>query len=73
MEVKKSKYKGVYHSMSSTRSKLMKEGYWIAQKIHKGKKYQKVCVEERDAALAYDKMCLSLGLEPVNILVPKLN
>lgn len=64
--IPKSKYKGVY-------ARLQRSRYitWVAEKKNKGKKYRKVCKTEKQAALAYDKMCLSFGLPPVNILVKK--
>lgn len=63
-----SKYKGIYPVISPRGGYVM----WIASKIHKGKKYRKVLQTEKEAAFAYDKMCLSLGLDPVNILKRKL-
>lgn len=65
MELPKSKYKGIVAQRVNTRI------YWLASKQHKGKKYQKHFMSEREAALGHDKMCLSFGLEPVNILVKK--
>ena len=66
MEKRKSEYKGVYPQISQGR-----DIYWIAKKIDNKKKYQKTFKTEREAALGYDKMCLSLGLEPENILKKK--
>jgi len=63
----KSKYKGVWASIID--GKYIR---WIAAKTYKGKKYQKGFETEREAALAHDKMCLSFGLEPENILVKKI-
>ncbi|MEZ7496457.1 hypothetical protein QO206_13245 [Leeuwenhoekiella aequorea] len=62
----KSKYKGVYAHLSDG-----KYINWVAIKKYKGKQYRKTQSTERAAALSYDKMCLSFGLEPVNILVRK--
>lgn len=63
---KKSKYKGVTWSLASGKYEI-----WTASKMYKGKKYQKTFKNEREAALAYDKFCISFGLEPVNILKRK--
>lgn len=68
----KSKYKGISHQRSHVKSEHLKDGVWYATKIVKGKKYKSPGFkEERDAALAYDKILISLGLEPVNILKRK--
>lgn len=72
MKLPKSKYKGITAYQLSTRSADRQDIYWQAQKSYKGEKKQKNYIKtEREAALAYDKMCLSFGLEPVNILVRK--
>lgn len=59
----KSKYKGVLWQ-----SNVLK---WKANIQYKGeKRYLGTFSSERDAAIAYDKECISLGLPPVNILKP---
>lgn len=42
--------------------------YWNARHTYEGEKWQVTMKTQRDAALAYDKRLISLGLEPVNIL-----
>lgn len=65
-ETPKSKYKGVQAFINQNRQIC-----WQATKQHNGKTYKKNYPTEREAAVSYDKMCLSFGLEPVNILKRK--
>ena len=63
-KIPKSKYKGVSASKSRGGQYLI----WRACKQYKGVKKYSDHSTERAAALAYDKILLEFGLEPVNIL-----
>ena len=62
MELPVTNYTGIYPQKRNT------EIFWQASKVYKGVRKIKLCKSERKAAIAYDKMCLDFGLEPVNIL-----
>ena len=64
-KVEKSKYIGVY-LLRNARAK--EQICWQAIKIYKNTRKAKSFTTERQAALGYDKILLSFGLEPVNIL-----
>jgi hypothetical protein len=66
MKIKHSEYKGV----SKVRSNG-KYDTWCANSKHNGINCTKHCKTERQAAIAYDKMMIEQGREPVNILVRK--
>lgn len=66
---KYSEYKGV--SKKQKKSSNSKDWY-MQMKMSDGKLCSSHHNTEREAALAYDKKCLEMGLEPVNILVPKI-
>lgn len=66
--MKSSKYKGIYYDLAGVRNCYR----WQASKTFKGIKWRKDCKTEREAAIAYDKKLIELGLEPVNILKRKV-
>lgn len=58
------RYKGVYK-----KKKMKRFVYFYAKHKHEGKEWTSGYYKtQRDAALAYDKRLISLGLEPINIL-----
>jgi hypothetical protein len=57
------KYKGVSKSVRGKRYVT-----WIARHQHNGEKWTVTMNTQRDAALAYDKRLIQLGMQPVNIL-----
>ena len=61
-----SQYKGIQHY------ELNGVEYWKATKEHDFRAKIKTFPTEREAARAYDIMCIEFGLPPVNILKPKL-
>lgn len=66
-EKQKSKYKGV--SLMRFSGKYY---YWTAQGVTaRGRRWQKRCNTEREAAIAFDKKMIELGREPVNVLIKK--
>lgn len=67
---KYSDYKGVAKSWGKNQ-KGKNKTYWVALHTHRGATWRKHCETEREAALAYDKRMIDLGLEPVNVLKRK--
>ena len=66
-DIGKSKYKGVRQK----RIRRTGEEYWEASGVRDGRRWYKKCDTERDAAIAYDKIRLEQGKEPINILKRK--
>jgi len=66
---KYSKYKGVSHTKDP---RTAKRTIWRAAWSYEGIKCYKKCDTEREAAIAYDKMRINRGLEPVNIFKRKI-
>lgn len=58
-------YKGVYTYKSNGVVR------YFATKTYNGKRIRHDSLTERDAAIAYDKICIEFGLPPVNILKHK--
>lgn len=67
MELPKSKYKGVYPVIQNGKTL-----YWRATFTYKGRRQEKVNLNERKSAICYDKMLIEIGKEPVNILTRKI-
>jgi len=66
---KSKRYKGVYSDRRMSYGRVRKGIRWRAQHMHKGAKWNSVHFDtEREAAIAYDKRMIYLGMEPVNIL-----
>ena len=65
---KHSKYRGVTkrRKVSSNHDKI-----WEASHQYKKERWTGRFMTEREAAIAYDRRCIELGLEPVNILKRK--
>lgn len=64
-KAKKSIYKGVYANVVNNNRAM-----WAARKKHKYVSKISHHETEREAAIAYDRMCIDFGLPPVNILKP---
>lgn len=47
------------------------DGKWMAKLFRNGRKFEKECSSEREAAIAVDRQLLIIGKEPVNILKKK--
>jgi hypothetical protein len=66
----RAKAKSIYRGVSRNSRDVKK--LWKAQLEHQGVKYNiGVFEDEREAAIAYDKLRIRLGLDPVNILKKK--
>jgi hypothetical protein len=65
--MEKSKYKGVYPTIWQGDVEQL---YYRAKLMYRGVNKNKVFKTEREAAIAYDMMCIDFGLPPVNILKP---
>jgi hypothetical protein len=62
-------YKGVYYSPPTDDFKYRKtKKFWTMKCNHKGHAYCSVHETEKGAALAYDKLMIQLGKEPINVL-----
>jgi len=74
LDVQKSDYKGVYfdRQIGDSLNSHNNQKRWRAQIMYKGNKKSSVHHTEREAAIAYDKMCLNFGLPAVNILKKQL-
>jgi hypothetical protein len=66
-EAFKSKYKGVSKRVLNGRV------YYVARKVYCSVIKQKHCTTEREAARAYDLMCLDWNLEPQNVFTKQLS
>lgn len=64
--IKKSKYRGVSKIKRKDRSDV-----WMARCKKNKIEQNQPCNSEREAAIAYDKMRIKNGMEPVNILKRK--
>lgn len=59
------KYKGVQRKVCSNKRYL----FFVAKHRHNGNVWTSAkCNSKKEAALAYDKRLIELGLEPVNVL-----
>jgi len=67
--MEKSIYKGVYKVKNNGK---VNDLCWRANHKHKNSNWQIYKNTEIEAARAYDMRLISLGLQPVNILKPKL-